>query len=237
MRARSKFPPYARIKQALKDALARGDYAPGAQLPSESALVAEFGVSRMTVGRALNELAAEGLVERVQGVGSFASALDRVSSTLTLRDLHEEIAGRGHIHTAEVKLLREEVPKPTLAKAFGTKAGRGLFHSVILHLEGGRALQLEDRWVNPDEAPGYLAQDFTQVTPTHYLFGATALWRARYAIEAVQPSAQEARWLGIAADAPCLRITRETFSRSAMITRARLLHPGDRYAIEGEFSP
>ncbi|MDP3413623.1 MAG: GntR family transcriptional regulator, partial [Polaromonas sp.] len=56
----SKLPPYAQIKQALKDALARGDYAPGAQLPSESALVAEFGVSRMTVGRALNELASEG---------------------------------------------------------------------------------------------------------------------------------------------------------------------------------
>lgn len=237
MGAESKLPPYARIKAVLKDALARGDYAPGAQLPSESALVAEFGVSRMTVGRALNELAAEGLIERVQGVGSFASALDRVSSTLTLRDLHEEIAARGHAHTAEVKLLREEVPKPALAEAFGVSAGRALFHSVILHLEAGRALQLEDRWVNPDEAPDYLAQDFSQVTPTHYLFGATTLWRARYAIEAVQPSAQEARWLGISAESPCLLITRETFSRSAMITRARLLHPGDRYAIEGEFSP
>lgn len=237
MNAESKLPPYARIKAALKTALARGDYAPGAQLPSESALVAEFGVSRMTVGRALNELAAEGLIERVQGVGSFASALDRVSSTLTLRDLHEEIAARGHAHTAEVKLLRAEAAKPALAEAFGVAPGRELFHSVILHLEAGRPLQLEDRWVNPDEAPDYLAQDFTEVTPTHYLFSATVLWRARYAIEAVQPSAQEARWLGIDADAPCLRITRETFSRSAMITRASLLHPGDRYAIEGEFSP
>lgn len=237
MSAESKLPPYARIKQALKQALARGDYAPGAQLPSESALVAEFGVSRMTVGRALNELAAEGLIERVQGVGSFATALDRVSSTLTLRDLHDEIAARGHAHTAEVKLLRAEVPKPALAQAFGTEPGRALHHSVILHLEAGRALQLEDRWVNPAEAPEYVQQDFTQLTPTHYLFGATTLWRARYAIEAVRPSAQEARWLGIEANAPCLLITRETFSRRGMITRARLLHPGDRYAIEGEFSP
>ncbi|MFN7783098.1 MAG: UTRA domain-containing protein [Lysobacterales bacterium] len=237
MSAESKLPPYARIKAELKNALARGDYAPGAQLPSESALVAEFGVSRMTVGRALNELATEGLIERVQGVGSFASALDRVSSTLTLRDLHEEIAARGHTHTAEVKLLKAETPKPALAKLFGVEPRRELFHSVILHLESGRAIQLEDRWVNPDEAPDYLAQDFTRVTPTHYLFGATALWRARYAIEAVQPSALEARWLGIEVRSPCLRITRETFSRSAMITRARLLHPGDRYAIEGEFSP
>lgn len=233
----SKLPPYAQIKQALKDALARGDYAPGAQLPSESALVAEFGVSRMTVGRALNELASEGLIERIQGVGSFASALDRVSSSLTLRDLNEEIAARGHVHTAEVKLLRAEVPKLAVARAFEVEPGRALFHSVILHFESGRALQLEDRWVNPIEAPDYLQQDFTQVTPTHYLFSATALWRARYAIEAVRSSVQEARWLGIETDAPCLLITRETHSRSAMITRARLLHPGELYAIEGEFNP
>lgn len=237
MSTASKLPPYARIKQALKDALARGDYAPGAQLPSESALVAEFGVSRMTVGRALNELAAEGLIERVQGAGSFASALDRVSSTLTLRDVHEEIAARGHAHAAEVKLLREEVPKPAIAQRFGLAADASLFHSVILHLEAGRPLQLEDRWVNPAEAPHYLQQDFSVLTPTHYLFAETSLWRARYSIEAVQPSAQEASWLGIERVAACLLITRETYSRSAMITHARLLHPGERYSVEGEFSP
>lgn len=229
--------PYARIKQQLKQALARGDYAEGAQLPSEAALVAEFSVSRMTVGRALNELANEGLIKRVQGVGSFAASLHRVSSTLTLRDLHEEIAARGHHHTATVKLLRAETPKPALAQTFGVADGLELFHSVILHAESGRALQLEDRWVNPAEAPDYLQQDFSAITPTHYLFGATALWSARYAIEAARPSANEARWLGIARDEPCLVLTRETRSRSAVITRARLVHPGQYYAIEGEFSP
>jgi GntR family histidine utilization transcriptional repressor len=91
--------------------------------------------------------------------------------------------------------------------------------------------------VNPAEAPDYLQQDFSAITPTHYLFGATALWSARYAIEAARPSANEARWLGIARDEPCLVVTRETRSRSAVITRARLVHPGAAYAIEGEFRP
>ncbi len=77
-------------------------------MPSEAELVAQFGVSRMTVNRALRELQAEGLVERVQGVGTFAAQLHRVSSTLTIRDLHEEIAARGHRHHAEVHLARAE---------------------------------------------------------------------------------------------------------------------------------
>ena len=61
--------PYARIKQYLKDELSRGRWPPGAAMPSDAELVAQFGVSRMTVTRALNELRSEGLIERVQGVG------------------------------------------------------------------------------------------------------------------------------------------------------------------------
>lgn len=237
MTQRKATPPYARIKQSLKQALARGDYAPGAQLPSEAELVARFAVSRMTVGRALNELAAEGLIERRQGAGSFASSLHRVSSTLTLRDIHTEIEERGHRHAAQVKRLRAEVPKPALAQIFGIEPGRPLFHSQILHLENGQPLQVEDRWVHPDEAPAYLDQDFSSITPTHYLFEVTALWSARYTLEAALPSAAEARWLGIERAAPCLVVSRETASRQRLISRARLVHPGGLYSIQGEFSP
>src|SRR6187549_542401 len=100
--------PYARVKQYLKDELSRGHWLPGALMPSDAELVARFGVSRMTVTRALRELQAEGLVERVQGVGTFAAHLYRVSSTLTIRDLHEKIVARGHRHDAEVHVAREE---------------------------------------------------------------------------------------------------------------------------------
>ena len=53
---RSALAPYARVKQHLKQELARGRFAPGALMPSEAELVARFGVSRMTVHRALREL-------------------------------------------------------------------------------------------------------------------------------------------------------------------------------------
>ena len=96
--------PYARVKQFLKEELARGRWLPGALMPSDAELVAQFGVSRMTVTRALRELQSEGLVDRVQGVGTFAAHLYRVSSTLTIRDLHEEIVSRGHRHEAQVHL-------------------------------------------------------------------------------------------------------------------------------------
>jgi GntR family transcriptional regulator, histidine utilization repressor len=229
--------PYARVKQHLKDGLAQGRFPPGALMPSEAELVAQFGVSRMTVNRALRELQSERLIERVQGVGTFAAQLHRVSSTLTIRDLHDEITERGHHHEARVVLAREEVAPVALAQQLGLAPGAAAFHTLIVHSEDGVPLQCEDRYVNPSCAPGYLSVDFTRTTPTHYLFEVTALWRAQYSIEAALPTREEAALLGIGAGDPCLVVVRRTFTRDAVITIARLVQPGARYTLHGEFAP
>jgi GntR family histidine utilization transcriptional repressor len=229
--------PYLRVKQYLKGQLAAGRWPPGTLMPSEAELVAQFGVSRMTVNRALRELQSEGLVERVQGVGTFAAQLARVSSTLTIRDLHEEIESRGHRHHAEVHVTREEHAPAALARQLGLAEGAAVFHSLIVHYDNGVALQCEDRYVNPAQAPDYLNVDFTRITPTHYLLQVAPLWEAQYTIEASAPTEQEARLLGIGRAEPCLVVVRRTVSRNVPITIARLVHPGSRYQLEGRFSP
>jgi GntR family histidine utilization transcriptional repressor len=228
--------PFARIKRHLKDGLATGTWPPGSRLPSEAELVGRFGVSRMTAGRALRELHADGLISRVQGVGSFAAPLHRVSSTLTIRDLHEEITARGHRHRAVIDVCRAERASAGLAAQLGLRPGERVFHTRIVHLENDSPLQCEDRFVNPVCAPDYLRADFSRMTPTHYLFRHTSLWRAQYSIESALPTRGEARLLGIKASDPCLIVVRRTFSRDSVITLARLVHPGNRYQLSGEFS-
>jgi GntR family histidine utilization transcriptional repressor len=229
--------PYSRVKAFLKSELERGRWRPGALMPSEAELVHQFGVSRMTVNRALRELQAEGLIDRVQGVGTFAAQLHRVSSTLTIRNLQEEIEERGHRHHAEVHVKRKEAAQAALAQQLGLRAGAPVFHTLIVHFDNGVALQCEDRYVNPAAAPDYLKVDFAATTPTRYLLEVAPLWEAQYTIEASAPTEQEARLLGIARTDPCLVIVRRTVSRGIPITIARLVHPGSRYQLQGDFRP
>jgi GntR family histidine utilization transcriptional repressor len=63
------------------------------------------------------------------------------------------------------------------------------------------------------------------------------LWEAQYTIEASAPTEQEAKLLGIARTDPCLVIVRRTVSRGIPITIARLVHPGARYQLQGDFRP
>ena len=70
-------PKYKMIYARLLDALKSGEYAVGGKLPSENELVAQFGASRPTIGRALAQLESEGHVERRAGSGTFASVPER----------------------------------------------------------------------------------------------------------------------------------------------------------------
>lgn len=229
--------PYARVKQHLRDGLRQGHWSPGERMPSEAELVAQFGVSRMTVNRALRELAAEGLVERVQGLGTFAKALYPLASRLHIRDLRDEITGRGHRHHASVHLRQRERAGAGLAAQLGLPTGASVFHTRVVHHEDGVPLQAEDRYVNPAAAPGYLDVDFEAITPTRYLLTVAPLWEASYSIEAGTATADEAALLRIDPAEPCLILVRRTSSRGLPVTIARLVHPGRLHRLQGEFSP
>jgi len=228
-------PQYLRVQTYLRDGITAGRWVAGDLLPSESELVQRFGVSRMTVNRALRELHQDGLLERVQGVGTFVAQLHRISSTLTVRDVHEEIAERGHQHGSRVQVIERVRATAQQAAVFGLRTGSALFHSVIVHTEDGLAIQCEDRLVNPACAPDYLAMDFSQTTPTNYLLQVAPLSEAQYTIEALLPGEQEARLLGISKRDPCLVLNRRTFSRGVTVTTVRLTYPGSRYFLQGSF--
>jgi GntR family transcriptional regulator len=67
----AKTPVYLQIAAILRDRIQRGDIAPGRPVPSETQLMGEHGVARLTARKAVRVLADEGLVEVVQGRGAY----------------------------------------------------------------------------------------------------------------------------------------------------------------------
>lgn len=228
-------PAYEQVKAFIKTRISAGTWKPGDPVPSEAALATQFGISRMTVNRALRELTAEGLVTRIQGSGTRVAELHRISSRLTIRDIHEEVAERGHVHTTRVLLVEAEKASAELAKSLGLRTGAKVFHTLLVHLENGVPIQYEDRYVNPAAAPDFLATDFTQTTPTHHLLQFAPLTEASYSIEACLPTAPEAKQLAIRRTEPCLAMMRRTVSGANVASVARLVYPGTRYSFAGQF--
>ena len=172
---------------------------------------------------------------RVQGSGTRVAQLHRISSKLVIRDIHEEVVERGHVHSARVLHVAVERTTADLAQSLGLKAGAWVFHSVMVHLENGVPIQHEDRYVNPTAAPDYLDTDFARTSPTLHLLQHAPLTEASYSIEACLPTTEEAKQLGIKRTEPCLVIRRRTVSGAHVASVARLVYPGSRYSFAGQF--
>ncbi|MBY5699554.1 histidine utilization repressor [Rhizobium leguminosarum] len=225
-------PLYAGVKQVILDRIHSGEWPPKYRVPSENELVVELGVSKMTANRALRELANEGELVRIQGVGSFVAERKGYSALFEVRNIAEEIAERGHVHEAAVVVLAQETASPEIADALELPIGAPVFHSLIVHSENGVPVQIEDRFVHPEAAPEYLAQDFTSLTPNAYLTAAAPLSGSEHVVEAAMPQAWECKLLTIMKTEPCLTIRRRTWSAKQVVSTARLVYPGHRYRLE-----
>jgi GntR family histidine utilization transcriptional repressor len=225
-------PLYAGVKQMILERIHSGEWPPKHRVPSENALVLELGVSKMTANRALRELASEGELVRIQGVGSFVAERKGASALFEVRNIADEIAERGHLHQANVVVLAQEAAAPDVADALELAIGAPVFHSLIIHSENGVPVQIEDRHVHPDAAPDYLGQDFARQTPNAYLSAVAPLSGSEHVVEAAMPQAWECKLLTILGTEPCLVIRRRTWSARTIVSTARLVYPGHRYRLE-----
>ncbi len=232
---KSAIPTYRKIKNHVLAKIQAGTWKEGEAIPSEEALAKEFGVSRMTVNAAIRELGQEQIVERIQGSGTFVAQRKYQATLVEIRNIADEIASRGHTHRSELQLLERAKATKDLAQRFGRKVGQALFHSIVVHFENEIPIQIEDRYVNPEVAPDYLAQDFTTQTPNAYLTRVAPLQKVNFEIEACVPPQSVSELLDIKHGSPCLVLHRQTHSMGSVASVAAMWHPASRYKFIGSF--
>ncbi|MEQ8356197.1 MAG: histidine utilization repressor [Kiloniellaceae bacterium] len=228
-------PLYQSIKSYVIDHIESGAWAPGARIPSESEISGFMAASRMTVNRAIRELTAEGRVTRIQGVGTFVAKPRQPATLLNIRSIGDEIAERGGVHACRVIFKTAEMAGDDVARALEIPPDASVFHVLLVHMENGRPVQIEDRHVNPPMAPGFLDQDFSQLTPSGYLLRLLPVTEIEHRIESKPLDAGERELLQVPKRESGLILNRRSWSGRQVVTCVRLVNPGSVYSVAGRF--
>lgn len=237
VRSASPLPLYLQVKKHIQARISANTWQPDSKIPSENELVRTLGVSRMTVNRALRELTLEGLLVRLQGVGTFVAQRKPQSALLEIKSISREIESRGGVHSSEVQVLEKLPATESLAVVLGLQPGVLVYHSILIHRESGVPIQYAERFVNPTVAPEYLSQDFTSITPSEYLLSVAPITEVEHVIEATLPEVKVRKLLEMKPSEPCLVLYRKTWSQDVVATSSTLIFPGSRYRLGSRFKP
>ncbi|MBP0446915.1 UTRA domain-containing protein [Roseomonas sp. SSH11] len=232
-------PRYEAVKDYVLSRIAAGEWAVHARIPSENELGPMLGVSRITVNRAFAELAREGRLRKVPGVGTFVAPLTDASKPRTglvsIESIAEEIRARGMEWSCEVLDLGMASLTEEAADALGLPRGGRVPSSIVLHKGDALPIQVEERFIRPGYAPGYTEQDYAGRTTYDFLREVGEVTEMEQAVTAILPPAPVARLLQVGPRDPCLVIRRRTFRRGEATTFSRLTQPASRFELSGRY--
>lgn len=171
-------PLYHQLKQAFRSEIERGVYKPGDRLPSEAELIRQYGISRITVRQALDELEAEGLVMRRHGKGTYVAEPRIEQELVRLTDFVEDMQRAGQNPSSRVVAFVHEPARPGIARALQLPSGTEVVRVDRLRLANGRPIAYDTTWLPLRFGELLAGMDLTQETIYHIL-------ETRYAIPVV----------------------------------------------------
>ena len=228
---------HQRILSDIEERILSGEWPPGHRIPIEHDLTRRYQCSRMTVSKALTQLANAGLIERRRKAGSFVSQPHSHSAVLDIQDIEAEVLALGLpyrfdlIECRKRKARRGDKPQLDLA------AGLSLLDLACLHMAGRRPFCLEQRLISLAAVPDASREAFGATPPGSWLVQRVPWTAAEHRIKALGADATQAQSLKIMPRTPCLVIERRTWSAEKPITFVRLTYPGDAHDLVARFAP
>ncbi len=226
---------FQQIAVILRDRIHSGRIAVGERLPSEADICADFGVSRITAKRALDELAREGLAERARGRGTIVTGGARLAAKHTsLNGWLENVSLMGEATQVRVLEFGYRPAPPQVAEALGLAAGEEAQHSIRVRSLDGRPLSHLETWVPADIGRGYDVAEMGE-TPLLKLLErqGVEVSSARQTITATVAPPNVAVALGIHAGAPLLDVRRLVMDATGRpIEHIRVLYRPELYRYE-----
>lgn len=211
-------PLYQQIKGLILQSLQAGEWKPGEAIPSEMDLAARFRVSQGTVRKAIDDLAAENLVVRRQGKGTFVATHSEQHVQYRFLKLMPDSGdldseGPAQRQIVECKRLRASAE---VARALALRSGDAVLQVRRILSFGGVPTILEDLWLPGATFKGLSAEQMALYPgPTYAMFEVefgVRMVRAEEKIRAIAADAQQAELLQVPTGTPLLSVERVAYT-------------------------
>ena len=211
-------PLYRQVKANFVRRLVEGVWAPGTALPSEGQLASEIGVSQGTVRKALDELAAENLLVRRQGKGTFVATHAEQHVQYRFLKLMPDTGDVRVEGPAQRKVIdcRRVRASAAVARALALRSADPVVQARRVLSFAGVPTILEDIWLPGQAFKGLTAEQLANYQgPTYAMFEldfGVRMVRAEEKIRAVLPDADQAAMLQIPQATPLLSVERIAYT-------------------------
>lgn len=228
---------HQRILADISERILSGEWPPGHRIPFEHELTEQYNCSRMTVNKALSQLAKAGLIERRRRSGSFVRRPQSQAAVLEIHDIRVEVEALGLPYRYERVLRRERKGNQSDRALLGLDTPEQVLVLEGLHFAGKRPFCLEDRVINLQSVPEAADESFTDVAPGPWLVARVPWNSAEHRIRATAADKATAAALDIAAGSPCLVVERRTWSAGQPVTHVRFTYAADNHTLVARFTP
>ncbi|KAB0587972.1 GntR family transcriptional regulator [Comamonas kerstersii] len=211
-------PLYQQIKGLILQSLQAGEWRPGELIPSEMELAARFKVSQGTVRKAIDELAAENLVMRRQGKGTFVATHSAQQVQYRFLKLHPDVGdlqGEGRAQRSILECKRVRAPAE-IARLLALRSGDTVVQIRRVLAFSDTPTILEDIWLPGHAFKGLTAEQMaTCQGPTYAMFETdfgVRMVRADEKLRAVLPDESQAQLLDVTTQTPLLSVERIAYT-------------------------
>src|SRR5712672_3219010 len=220
----------ARVETVLPGEIADGDIKVGGQLPTEDSLIARFGVSRVTVRRAIQNLVSRGLVEIRRGKGTFVAAPKITQNLTDLSGFVEDMHALGRKPTARVIGKEIVTADAAVASQLALTRGERVVRIRRVRLADGIPLSFDEIYL-PLEIGNKIITNNLKAEPIFSLLERkydVPLIEAEYKLDAVEAEPEVAAALKVKRRSPIFRIERTSYSTGGRpVDYERLHYRGD----------
>ena len=231
-------PLYYQLQRVLLEQIESEQLVPGQAIPTEKELETRYGLSRITVRRALDELARAGYITRERGRGSFVAVKLEDARSEKLRDLMEELVDHG-VSVGSRILFNGCVPVPRkIAKRFGIEPGTPTYLIRRVALADGKPIVLSEFWVAVADDFSISNEELAERAAIHTYLQSLLLYQygiilagGEKTLEATLCTPEEAELLETVPGAPLLlgRLTIRS-QKGKPVVYIKALYRGDRYS-------